>query len=54
MRTVQQMREESDGLQQVLVQVGAQIAANRAALAEESARLTNLGEETADPLTCLP
>ena len=49
-RDVQQMRAESEALQAVLHNIGAQVAANRAALADESVRFANLGAETAERL----
>ena len=49
-RAVTTMRAESEALQTVLANVGANIAANRAALAEQTARLTSLGEEAAERL----
>lgn len=49
-RSVQTMRAESEALQSVLVQIERQISGNRVVLAEESARLMNLGEEAADRL----
>lgn len=52
-RGVQQMRGESEALQGVLASIGTQIVANRAALAEESARLTHLGVEAAERLSAV-
>ncbi len=49
-RAVTAMRAESEALQAVLANVGANIAANRAALAEETQRLAHLGEEAAERL----
>lgn len=49
-RTVQAMRTESEALQGVLANVGRQLAANRASMADEAARLMSLGEEAAGRL----
>lgn len=49
-RSVQAMRAESEALNAVLASIGQNIASNRTALAEETSRLMNLGEEAAGRL----